>query len=387
MNKVINIQFLRAVAAFIVVLYHTAYHYFAVVDFSTTNIFSIVKNFGYVGVDSFFVTSGYVIWVSTRNVSNFVGIMSFVYGRLTRIYFGYWPYFFILLIITYLFSRELLNTVDIVGSFFLTQKALNKILITVSWTLTYELYFYLCFSFLLFLPRRKIIYVLYFLGIVIVAVQLFGIFILGAYLRNNFPTTHIIFTFYMSPFCLEFIAGCLIAFYFENKQVNNLMAVFVAAFLFFALAMFYQANIDGLLDQGYYYPQRVILLGSMSVFILVGLIELERRGVILFPNFSKLVGEASYSMYLSHTIILYVLYGIGVRTAIKEFGKYQGFLMILVVLLIVGYSILHYRIIETPLMSLARKFKIWIQQKMVLRGFLSSLPGLEAAVKITNLFI
>jgi exopolysaccharide production protein ExoZ len=118
MNKVINIQFLRAVAAFIVVLYHTAYHYFAVVDFSTTNIFSIVKNFGYVGVDLFFVTSGYVIWVSTRNVSNFVGIMSFVYGRLTRIYFGYWPYFFILLIITYLFSRELLNTVDIVGSFF-----------------------------------------------------------------------------------------------------------------------------------------------------------------------------------------------------------------------------------------------------------------------------
>jgi peptidoglycan/LPS O-acetylase OafA/YrhL len=384
MNKVINIQFLRAIAAFIVVLYHTADHYFAVVDFSTTNIFSIVKNFGYVGVDLFFVTSGYVIWVSTRNVSSFFGIMSFAYGRLARIYFGYWPYFFILLIITYLFSKEILNTVDIVGSFFLTQKALNKILITVSWTLSYELYFYLCFSFLLFLPRRKIIYVLYFLSIVIVTVQLWGIFILGVYLKNNFPTTHVIFTFYLSPFCLEFIAGCSIAFYFENKQVNNLMAVFVAAFVFFALAMFYQTSIDGFLDQGYYYPQRVILLGSMSVFIVVGLIELERRGVILFPNFSKLIGEASYSMYLSHTIVLYVLYVIGIRTAIKEFGKYQGFLMILVILLIVGYSVLHYRIVETPLMSLARRFKIWIQQKMVLRGFLSSLPNQEAVVKLTN---
>ncbi|MBZ4194491.1 MAG: acyltransferase [Candidatus Contendobacter sp.] len=383
MNKVINIQFLRAIAAFIVVLYHTADHYFAVVDSSTTNIYSIIKQFGYVGVDLFFVISGYVIWVSTKKVSDLVGIINFAYGRLTRIYFGYWPYFFILLIITYLFSNEL-NTVDIIGSFFLTQKSPDKMLLKVSWTLSYELCFYLFFSGLLFLPRRKIIYVLYLLGVVIIAVQLWGIFISGVYLKNNFPTSHVIFKFYLSPFYLEFIAGCLIAFYFENKRVNNLMAVFIAAFVFFVLAIFYQNINEVVLDQGYYYPQRVILLGSMSVFIVVGLIELEGRGIVLFPYFSTLIGEASYSLYLSHTIILYGLYVIGVRTIIKEFGKYQGLLMILVVLLIVGYSIMHYQLVETPLMSLTKKFKIWIQQKMVFRGFFLRLPNREAAVKLTN---
>ena len=47
----INIQFLRAMAALMVVMYHTAGHYFAVGGSISGNIFSFVHLFGYAGVD------------------------------------------------------------------------------------------------------------------------------------------------------------------------------------------------------------------------------------------------------------------------------------------------------------------------------------------------
>ena len=51
--KIINIQFLRAIAALLVVFYHTSAHFFVVGGEQSGNIFSFISNFGYIGVDIF----------------------------------------------------------------------------------------------------------------------------------------------------------------------------------------------------------------------------------------------------------------------------------------------------------------------------------------------
>jgi peptidoglycan/LPS O-acetylase OafA/YrhL len=58
---IINIQFLRAIAALLVVFYHTAAHFFVVGGETSGNIFSLLSTIGYIGVDIFFVISGYIM--------------------------------------------------------------------------------------------------------------------------------------------------------------------------------------------------------------------------------------------------------------------------------------------------------------------------------------
>jgi len=352
--KIVNIQFLRAIAALAVVFYHTSAQYFAAGGEATGNIFSFMSQVGYVGVDVFFVISGYIMWITTKKVNGFRGAKKFIYARLTRIYLGYWPFFFFLLVAYYFGSS--LDGFDLLGSFFLTVSSTGKLLLQVAWTLQYELYFYLFFSLLLFLPRKKSIKFLFFVFIMTIAIQLFGIFHLDMYAKNKLDSISTFYTFWFSPFFVEFLLGCFVGYYFEHRNIKNVFLVFLAIFLLFASAIFYQNNyIVGSLASGYYMPQRVIFFGTISMLLLAVLVEMNQRNIIIFPKFSLLVGGASYSLYLSHIILLYFLYAIGLRTAIKNYAAHQGIIKIIIILIIVLYSIWHYKFIETPLINFARK--------------------------------
>ena len=292
----------------------------------------------------------------------FCGVLSYVYNRATRIYLGYWPYFFILLGLAYYFAPDFLDGIDFTGSFFLTQPYLNQLLLKASWTLRYELYFYLCFAVLLLLPRKFLLPSLIMVFLLIIAVQFYGFFILDMYKPENFHLVTPMYAFYLSPFCLEFLLGCFVAIYFENKRVKYLLPVVLLGLLCFVLALYYQAHhIEGSLGWGYFNNQRVIFFGLVSLALIVCLLELEKRNVVLLPKLSLLLGGASYSLYLSHTIILYFMYHFGLCDYLSSIGDYQILLMLLVVLVIVVYSVAHYLWIEQPLMKLSRKFKAWFQ--------------------------
>ncbi|NQZ78739.1 MAG: acyltransferase family protein [Ekhidna sp.] len=90
---ILNIQLLRALAALAVVLYHIAPYYLPPAgDGGWLLVF--FRQFGYAGVDVFFVISGYVIWLTSRK-DNAPGAGHFLFKRLARIYLGYWPYLLI----------------------------------------------------------------------------------------------------------------------------------------------------------------------------------------------------------------------------------------------------------------------------------------------------
>ena len=80
-----NIQALRGIAAFLVVIFHLLPHFRAM---GLSNIvFESIAQYGYAGVDVFFVISGFVMAKTTHNLpQNFSSSKQFISKRFLRIY-------------------------------------------------------------------------------------------------------------------------------------------------------------------------------------------------------------------------------------------------------------------------------------------------------------
>ena len=141
-----NIQMLRAIAALLVVFHHVLPHY--MVMGGTLAVISVISKWGFLGVDIFFVISGFIMAYTTFNKErNFVNAKRFFKHRLFRIYLGYWPFFFIMLLILYVTNPQKLSDLDLFGSFFLVNADMFQLVLPISWSLSYELYFYFLFLF------------------------------------------------------------------------------------------------------------------------------------------------------------------------------------------------------------------------------------------------
>jgi len=355
-NILINIQFLRAIAALMVVFYHVSGHFFATGGKNSGNFFSFMSQIGYMGVDIFFVISGYIMWHTTKHAQGIHDVLKFIYSRLTRIYPLYWSFFFLLTVMYW--GKEKLDTVDIVGSFFLTTSSLGDMILTIAWTLQYELYFYLFFALLLFVTRKHRIKFLVFVFFTILLIQTYAIVNLDIYNKEHFYAISRLYLFWFSPFVVEFLLGSFVAYYFEHARIKYLMPLAIGIGVLTIGALYYQEyNIEGTLAQGYYMPQRVLFFGTLSMLLLAFVVELNKRKIILLEKIALSLGNASYSLYLSHIILLLVIYKLGIRDMIQDFGRYQGLWMFLIVVFLVLYSLLHYKLVELPLLRFSKKMK------------------------------
>jgi len=354
--QIINVQFLRAIAALLIVFYHTYVHFVVVGGDTSGNIFSFISTFGYIGVDIFFVISGYIMWISTQNTKGFKGAISFIYSRLTRIYLTYW--FFLAMM--YYFYHKSLENFDVLGSVFLTATSSSKLLLQVAWTLQYELYFYMFFALLLFFPRRYFMKILLTVFALIVAIQIYGVMHIDTYAKDVFNGASTLYTFWTSPFVLEFLFGSFVGYYFDKRRIKYLIPIVLIIAILLMLSVAYQShymNRDSSYVEVYYLPPRVLFLGVISMLVLAMAVELNKRDIIILPTFSIFVGGASYNLYLAHNIILLFLYQIGVRNMILDFGKYQLHFMLIIVLAMVVYSLLHYKYLEIPVMAYVKRVK------------------------------
>jgi len=355
-HKIINIQFLRAFAALLVVFYHTSQHYFAIGGEHTGNFFSFMSQIGYAGVDIFFVISGYIMWYTTHHIRGLKKVLKFIYARLTRIYPLYWSFFFLLILIYW--GKDKLLSLDLLESFFLTTSSLGDMLLPVAWTLQYELYFYCFFALLLFIPRQHQIKIIFITLLFIITLQFYAIITLHIYDKEHFYAVSRFYTFWVSPFLVEFLLGSFVAYYFEHHRIKYLTPIIIAILILGIGALYYQSYmIEGTLEQGYFMPQRVLFFGTLSMFLIALIVELNKREIYILPKLALPLGNASYSLYLSHTILLYLLYKTGTRNTIENIGVYQGFFMLIVISIIVTYSLFHYKYIESPLLKLSKKIR------------------------------
>jgi len=269
------------------------------------------QQYGWMGVDMFFIISGFImVWV-TANIGSGPKIAGrFLTLRIIRIY----PLWMVCMILVGIFFY-LVNGVPasiyqiskegawpyFFRSFFLIPQDLRP-LIVVGWTLIHELFFYLIFSIILAVGLRAKI----FIGVAIWAV----VTALGLFLNWNdlSPVLEVVF----SPLSYFFMAGIALAVLIMRQEKPALAIPMLVLGLTLFAALFFT---DFKLRQN-----RVLYLVVPFSLIVYGVVAREKGTSRAMPKVLSWLGDISYSVYLTHYLVI-----LGWRTFMKPFYP-TGFL-------------------------------------------------------------
>jgi exopolysaccharide production protein ExoZ len=292
-NKNINsLQALRAFAAILVMLYHTAKQYSRKDGSFLFGIFDL----GYSGVDIFFVLSGFVISLSVFSKLNQPkSAVSFFLVRLARIYPAYWLLLFVPLSLLFFINADLLpNKTPFlsyawVDSFFLLFG--HSQITQITWTLSFEIYFYLLFT--LFIINKNF-YKLLFLILPIAFINIFyKLNWLGDVLNK----------YLLSPLIIEFFLGSLAALLvLKRKEIinsKNGMIIAISGVLLFSMS-----NVSNFKPE-LVRELRVLYFGLPAFLMVLGFAYSELLGGLrVSNNLIVKTGDASYALYLIHSPIV-----------------------------------------------------------------------------------
>ncbi len=259
---------------------------------------------GVSGVDLFFVISGFIMVYITRGQHGRASsVGGFLFARAARIYPPVWL-FTTLAIAGFLVQgtfAEWTRDHSLPFSYLLFPHE-QPPLLGVSWTIIHELYFYLVFALLLFLPASFLPFGLILWGAVV------GV---GEWLKWDAinPWTRVA----LHPLTFEFLAGAFAALALtRGKPVLPWLALVLGVAAFIAGAFWL-----GLRDETTY-PQgwgRVIAFGPGAALIVYGAAGLEFASSLRAPKWLAALGDWSYSLYLSHLLVIAALAHLWMRFA------------------------------------------------------------------------
>lgn len=336
-NRIDILDGFRVVAIFIVMLFH---FYSLYIGFYEYNFDSSIFGFGYLGVEFFFMISGFVIFISLDNSKNFIEFVKKRYMRLM-------PAMLICSVLTF----SIFNLVNhsfypeakkienlLFSNTFLTPSIPNKILNTdfnytdySYWSLWIEVIFYLLISLLYFLNKKRVI-----LNYSIIA-------ILGTVLWYFFGTDENILQLSIHssinkilnfiPFVsllIWFLIGIVISKLYLNKENINYQVYLIILFLLTFLT-----------------SREVELKYFTVISSIIWFIFLYRTNWLSFFGNKILfkLGRSSYAVYLIHQMV-------GVLIILKlspYFGNYNWIIPIILIGLFFIFGLLSFKYLEKPL--------------------------------------
>jgi exopolysaccharide production protein ExoZ len=287
-----GIQMLRFVAAMLVVVMHLTQAVSIHITGAGPDKYWAA---GSSGVDIFFVISGFVMAISTGVSPSAFGdrlqaAWIFLKRRFLRIVPLYWFYTLakaaVLIILPGLASRSSIDPGHLTASLFfipaMSPWGFVEPTLPVGWTLNFEMLFYAVFALAIALSVQRIWFCL---------VALILIFFAGRYFQDVVPLA-----FYAHSIVFEFVLGICIASYFSRSKTPSMFAGWSAICL--GLLLMFGLNWGASAD-------RFLTWGVAAAFLVIGALWLEpwtAKNRALAP-FSFL-GDASYSIYLSHTFVV-----------------------------------------------------------------------------------
>jgi len=284
-----SIQFLRFVAASLVVFDHSALSIEQHVGALPASL-SYVAGFGGIGVHIFFVISGFImVYTSFSKERRVFDAPKFLLRRFIRIFPIYWIYACLYLFVHQtILNGYVLSVRDTIYSLLLLP-GYSPLIIGPAWTLSFELYFYLCFGIFMILGLL--------LGLTAMSLFFVISIIGGLALSNGGEFLHLA----TNTLLLEFIAGAWIAYFFVSG--TRLSKTSSDILLFCAVVAFL-----GSLGYGYHRLPSMLSWGIPSTLLITGSVFRERAGGLMRPvQKTSFLGDSSYSLYLLHLLIIDLL--------------------------------------------------------------------------------
>lgn len=339
-----SLQYLRGVAAMMVVYFH------AVLQLQNLDILTPgLPLIGESGVDLFFVLSGFLMWLTTSRSS--ITPLVFMRRRLIRIVPLYWALTLaagaVALLAPQLLKSTVLQAWHFASSMLFVPAAnpafpngapanlrFTPVLIP-GWTLNYEMFFYLIFA--LFIVVRPI------LRLLLVPLAFALLWLAG----TNDMLGDGAMSFYGNPIIFQFVLGMGVAVLVQRGWLltsgwASLVALIAAVALITA-----DLNHSSL---------RALTFGVPAALIVYCLCSLEVNDRPRNLPLLKVLGDASYSVYLTHVFTLaacrVVFLRLNIQGALAELA-FIGTAMC--VSAVVG--VLTYRLYEKPAMHLLERFK------------------------------
>ncbi|MDX5298454.1 MAG: acyltransferase, partial [Gammaproteobacteria bacterium] len=327
------LQCARGFAAFAVLLFHFLPQ---LQRYALEDVFRPVFQWGFWGVDIFFVLSGFVIAMSAERLQGTGDGLRFLAKRALRIYLGYWPALAIW--VGFLFALSLPLPMDKwFHSLFLTSWSNTAYWLTISWTLYYELYFYLFFFVLIVLLPSERRYAA--VGLAFLLITLWS----GYWVVHHLDTVMAGYQPYravLSGYALEFFMGVFV-YRVRNlfsARLDTMCALASVGIICFCLGMF-----------SHWFDKieifRMASFGMAAAAVIGIALCLERFKA---PTFWVRLGDASYALYLTHIFVIEVV--------VWAVGNFLGFetmlgrsLVYLTPALCILFALGWYRLIEAPL--------------------------------------
>ncbi|MDR7376900.1 exopolysaccharide production protein ExoZ [Rhodoferax ferrireducens] len=293
-KELVNIQYLRAIAALMVVWVHAREQFPWVRGQFPSGV-------GANGVDLFFVISGFIMVYTTHNKS--ISPLAFMVRRLERIAPLYWLATLLIVLVASVVPLILKSTVLSSSHIFASLAFVPMLspafpdkywpLLIPGWTLNYEMAFYAIFSITLFV---KGLYRIFLLSFVLLSLVVAGLFF-------NWQG---VLGFYADAIILIFLAGAILGYFYVKGRLkkNALVGIF---FVLLGVGLWIVTQ-D--LDVGH----RAIGAGIPATLVVLGFCCMPT----LFPDkltWLARLGDASFSIYLSHIFIL-----AGLRTLLNRIG-------------------------------------------------------------------
>jgi exopolysaccharide production protein ExoZ len=328
-SKFDGIQSLRFVAALLVVVTHSTFYAGERLDHRIQ-----IWQFGTVGVDIFFVISGFVMMISTGGlVGTKDGWKFFGMRRLVRIVPIYWiattvKLLTLIAIPSAVLHAQLEPEKTILSYLFLPSRNFEghvEPLLGVGWTLTFEMFFYFVFTIALLVRANPI----WFCGIVL------SLCALGNIVR---PDEWVPALVYLNPIVLYFLVGMIVGQWMKDGSIGRLLAwmsYVVALWLVIPLAdgEFSGADVSLLI--------RHISVAVLIIAVIAGEPWIGGRA----PRPVTYMGDASYSLYLYHPLIAPI-----VPVALGMIGLRIGGLSVVlsIVAALIGAALI-FRFVERPI--------------------------------------
>lgn len=332
-DDIAPIQMLRGIAATMVVFVHIA------LQVRRLGFASIDAEWMLSGVDIFFVISGFIMWVSLARHPQRTA-REFMLHRIVRVVPLYWL-LTALMVVVMLIAPQLLQSgrfdlAHIIKSFLFIPAphpltgAYWPVLVP-GWTLNFEMFFYLLFSIAIVLSKgieRTRLAIIAVLIVAAVAVAQFADFLPDA-IRH-----------YGEPILLEFLFGIGVGWAYVRRWPIRSALAWVLVTVGFALLFVLHASEK--------FP-RILIAGLPAMLVVAGAAFVDRLSI---PPLKRL-GDASYSLYLSHVFTLSALTQAWKSHHLARFG--EALFLVVAPVTAILVALIFYRFVEQPLTRAAAR--------------------------------